>query len=219
MVIGAGTSMNRYKGLSIVGVIVVLVGVLALVFLGVYLTRVFRSDGHLQEIARIHTLENGVWAYYESNNRAFLPGQQFPKQLRGDGGPLTGSQLLAQTLFTPKDGTYPADFGKDGSLLAYSPDRLMSYHDLEHTLADQNTDPMPILYYVARVRQEGVDQFKEADNSPYTDQARGNSATFKDFITAPGKKGGVVNDGKFILIAPGRDRKYFTDDDTVNFVK
>lgn len=186
----------------------------------------------------IGALTNGIYAYYEDTGRRYFPGQQCLDQLKGDGGPWTGSQWLSRSLFTTKTGTFPGDFPYEAyatysSKMFLADDRPNYANPAANTSnmapSDGFSDPKAICYYVSRPRtaiSSGADpaaslaQFKEADNDPYTNPQ--NAGVFNGFITNPSQStatGGnfPFHDREFLLIAPGIDRKYFTDDDCTNF--
>ena len=187
-------------------------------------------DGRTRQ--RIKTLEHGTYAYYEDTGRRYFPGQQYTGLLLGDGGKLTGSQYLARSLFTPRKGTYPADFKADPSYASFSKDMIFTAGAYPETLSDGYPDSMAICYYVSRPRTSvsnatnptaSLAQYKEADNAPYTNPPNQSkdSIPFDDFITNPSFSTGATKipfrDREFLLIAPGRDRKYFTQDDCTNY--
>lgn len=206
--------------------------------LGILVTLVVPSFSAAKKIAmvaktqaRISSLTAGVSQYYEDTGRRYYPGQRYPGMLKGSSpaGAWTGSQWCSKAVFAKKDGQW-GDFSKDPSYVRYSADLVMQNTGMadpstdatgmEIALSDGFSAPMPILYFVSRGDQPGnVAQFVEGDNDPYyVGNTRG--GTFSSFIT-DNKFGGSApyNDGSFLLIGAGFDRKYFTADDVVNFSK
>ncbi len=82
-------------------------------------------------------------------------------------------------------------------------------------------DRLPIAYYVCNpALGAGPVQFQLSQNSIMTDVATTpaiNQAGFEGKITNPLTPGRPYNDQEFLLIAPGIDRKWFTDDDRKNW--
>jgi hypothetical protein len=82
---------------------------------------------------------------------------------------------------------------------------------------------MPICYYPSRPGTGGrppADQYAYDHNNVHTDDhcAPGD---FHEFIEDPryDDPARPVRDGEFLLIAPGADRRYFTQDDVVNYAR
>lgn len=123
------------------------------------------------------------------------------------GSDATGSQILARRLYTPLDGD--SDDFPEGR--KFKRTFLIEYARRAHTLSDLASDPMPICYYPARPVSQGEaprDRYHYRHNEPYTEPG---SAAFYDFLDRREAR------AEYLLIAPGPDRKYFTDDDVRNF--
>jgi len=112
-------------------------------------------------------------------------------------------------------GAFPTD--------AYVPleeDMLSTIEGRANTFADTfKPDEMAICYYVSRIGQTDLTQFVEGDNTAYTNSHTG-TRTFADFITdkrISDDSTTPYNTGEFLLIAPGLDRLYFTNDDLKNW--
>lgn len=160
--------------------------------------------------ARINELTDGARQY--KMDTKYYPGQTTESWGSGTDGQLTGSQVFTRAMFTHK-GNFPAS-----NYASYRREDLISADGREHVMSDRwPDDPMPICYYPSRVNMSGLAQFVEADNAAHTDAHKGGD--FHKFIrdTRFGTSNLPHNDGEFLLIAPGLDRKYFTDDDIVNF--
>ncbi|MEN6505194.1 MAG: prepilin-type N-terminal cleavage/methylation domain-containing protein [Planctomycetaceae bacterium] len=83
------------------------------------------------------------------------------------------------------------------------------------------TERMPIAYFVTNpIHGGGPAQFQLSQNSVMTDPATTPAiaqAGFEAKITNPLTPGRPYKDQEFLLIAPGMDRKWFTDDDRKNW--
>lgn len=86
--------------------------------------------------------------------------------------------------------------------------------DRPNTLADGYPRPMAVCYYYPRPDKAGLERYIEADNAAYTAGHKGGD--FREFLRRLHKKKRWRPDGQVLLIAPGLDRKYFTDDDITN---
>ncbi|MEN6665085.1 MAG: prepilin-type N-terminal cleavage/methylation domain-containing protein [Phycisphaerae bacterium] len=89
-------------------------------------------------------------------------------------------------------------------------------------LADgYGTDRLPIAYYVCDPTQAtALGRFQVTQNKIITDPANNpafTQAQFETLITNPQTPARPYNDGEFLLMAPGIDRKWFTDDDCKNW--
>ncbi len=192
--------------LTVIAIIAILAGMLTPT-----VTRIIKSARSATTRARIGALSNGLLQYYQDNNNIY-PGQT-------DLGTLTGSQRLAYAMFTVKGGAYTNadDFPKssyvnyeDGFLDNGSP---LRYSGQPNTILDGYKPPSAICYYPSRIGQTGLGQYVYGDNSVYTGSDQG---TFNTFITH-GALGGPAKDQSFLLIAPGPDGDYFTQDDIKNW--
>jgi len=192
--------------LTVIMIIVILMGILMPTIQGV------RRAGYAAKCRTLlGVLESGIQTYY--SDQAQYPGQINPGII---GGGDTGSQVLAQGMFTKKDGT---GFPTEG----YAPlnaDVLAEINGQGNTISDQFPRPMAVCYYVSRPGQSGLGQFVYADNNLHTNGKTG-PTSFSDFIKDRRFKGDSsttpYRDGEYLLIAPGPDRKYFTSDDVKNW--
>jgi len=164
---------------------------------------------------RVQSLGRGADLYRKENG--YYPGQREIDQLVSEGGKYTGSQLMAMAMYlielTPEGPKGVLRGGYDTYKEEFITRNFPGY---PYTLSDlmSRESAMAICYYVPRPDKEGVDRFVEADNAVYTDRAKGGN--FRVFIAERCMKGGShIPD--FLLISPGPDRKYFTDDDITNF--
>ena len=154
--------------------------------------------------------------HFYRNEHQYYPDQPYTSQLTGGGGSDTGSQWLAKAMFTDiNTGAFPTD-----AYLPLEEHTLATIDGRANTIADTfHPNEMAICYYVSRIGQTDLTQFVEGDNTAYTSGHTG-TRTFTEFITderitSPSTT--PYNTGEFILIAPGIDRTYFTNDDLKNW--
>jgi type II secretory pathway pseudopilin PulG len=187
-------------------------------------TTVIRYAKATRGQAVVYSLKQGCFAYQQAHRR--FPGQLYPQMLAGDGGPYTGSQVLAACMIGYAFTDIPAaSIGDDkikqefGSL---SPRELITVNNRPNTISDNFADTpaegaMAVLYYPARLGIEGLDQYKEGDNAAYlTGDHSPKWKSFKDYIESPSLDAEPFNPDEFILIAPGSDREYGTSTDFTN---
>ena len=162
--------------------------------------------------AHVGTLANAAVLYKSDTDNRYYPGQQYASQL----GTYTGSQVLAASIYgygydnidNVPPPTPQSEFG------LYKAEYLSTISTRTNTLSDLAGSPRAILYYPSRRGQTGTSQYVFGDNSAYTGAAT--EAEFNAFI-AESRFGGAVNSGEFLLIAPGDDGQYFSDDDIKNW--
>lgn len=145
----------------------------------------------------------------------------------------TGSQWLARAILgiqvkksgtpnvTPKSYTSwkPEDvYRAKGATGQSSGSTPTGEFDVHLTVSDRHDDPMPVLYFPAALGETGPGQYKLAHNIVYVRGRNGLSALddtqFGNQVTdlRSGTARALNADG-FVLIAAGRDRKFFTVDD------
>lgn len=136
-----------------------------------------------------------------------------------DAGTLTGSQVLARTLFADRpDGD---GFPKSNYAWFQPGETLDTVDGKANTLVDcwPRGDTMAICYYPSRGAGGGLGQYKEKDNIAYTAghvRPGAPADAFVRTIRDPGT-GGPYCDGEFLIFAAGADRTYLTEDDPSNF--
>ena len=153
---------------------------------------------------RIASLGNGLSTYV--THYSLYPGQDNIGAL-GSGG-ITGSKRLAWAMFTPRGGTIAADFPSNG-YVDYKADWLLD----NGALSDGFVKEKAICYYPSIPGQSGMDRYDFDHNSDLTG---GSKSEFEDFIKDE-RFDGPVNEKTYLLIAPGEDGEYFTDDDKTNW--
>jgi len=184
---------------------------------------------------RIAVIDRGVTSYKLANN--MYPGQaDFNKWQPPDGatdplpaGKYTGSQVVAAHLFgyydpAAADPYHNATESNPGaSRTAYCPWQpgMLMHRDSTNTakrnyLSDDFSTPKPIAYYPSG-NGAGKDEFRFSDNSVITGKT---DIIFWNYIKDTKYAGGEdrpVNHNDFLLIGPGPDRFYFTEDDVHNW--
>jgi len=159
---------------------------------------------------RVADLDAGL-RWYKEDMKHF-PGQLAPERIGSGKGQFTGAQILALAMFS-KDGTFPRS-----NYALYKQTDLIEADGRQHVVGDEYwRNERPICYYPARLGVDGLAQYVEADNAAHTDPHKGGD--FRAFIRTHNSGSSSVppHPGEFLLIAPGDDRKYFTDDDVVNW--
>jgi hypothetical protein len=168
-------------------------------------------------------------------------GESDPNALGSGDNEITGSQVLCQAVFgdvdEPNDPNRLMEFKSD-----YLRDEVpvRGGQTRDHVLVDLFPEPMPILYFPGRKAYPGrVKQFRIEDNLDFlipgetvenVDADEDGDADGDDLAhrlhtkasTDEGADPGIednrpYNDGQFLLISPGLDRMYLTDDDVTNF--
>jgi len=165
--------------------------------------------------AYISALSTGTHLYKNEHN--YFPGATGSDRDDLDNAATTGktgSQLLAQALFT--DST---NFPTTTAYCDFKPGYLAEIATKSDTLSEQTKDPLAICYFPAdaAVGPDGsvAGQFDVAHNQAYI-TGNGNTADFITHITDT-RVNRPFNSGTFLLIAPGPDQEYFTIDDVQNF--
>jgi prepilin-type N-terminal cleavage/methylation domain-containing protein len=175
-------------------------------------------------IAQVSNLGNGA-DLYKQDHEGQYPGQD----RAGWRGRYTGSQVAAACLFAYVDANHAdplhrisePDPAPESKYAAYQPDFLASLDGRPNVLSDQfpRGRNLAVAYYpsVRAVPSAGIDRkYSFADNEPHTG---GGAAAFYSVITDDRMGDGKTphQAGRFLLIAPGIDREYFTDDDITNW--
>jgi len=211
----AGRGFTLVELLIVISIIVLLVTILTPA-----LNAVRRSAMAARSSARINELSNGAGTYYQDNGNLY-PGQRYPKKLGSGSGKYTGSQILAARLFGyayTKINT--ADPGGSGVYAPVIAGDLVTVNGKKNSISDRfsKDSPKAILYYPSRLGKTDLSQFVEGDNAAYTGAAKWTS--FNDYIKNTNISAASnipYNAGKFLLIAPGGDREYGTEDDVKNW--
>ncbi len=195
--------------LMVIGVIGVLVGILLPA-----LTQAVDIAYVSKARARVHAISQGVHQF--RTEHGYFPGQN-PRDAEEWGAiGNRGSAFLGRVLFEDVDLPSERYVGHEEGILATTDDWGVRDYP-QYTLLDGMRDDSAICYYPAIPGEEGLNQFREEHNSDYTSGRTGDTS-FQEFI----RDDRFDDDrprrpGEFLLIAPGRDRRYFTDDDITNW--
>ncbi len=178
---------------------------------------------------RIQSLETATWQYKQDEDfGGAFPGLEYVDDWEGV---YTGSQVLAAHLFDYFDDD-PAQTNPYHRIDDANPGAKSTFGDCKpgmlghlgngsgqmNFLMDAFPEPRPIAYYPSG-RGMGIGQFKFDDNAFFTG-SNVNQTDFSRFIEDPDSSGPdkqPVNRDAFLLITPGPDRKYFTEDDVRNW--
>ncbi|HHH76692.1 MAG TPA: prepilin-type N-terminal cleavage/methylation domain-containing protein [Phycisphaerae bacterium] len=193
-------------------VVIAIMSLLMTIIISVSMKVISLAD-EATSLAMIKKMSAGVDQYH-SNENGFFPGQQSWARDQLDTQVLTGSELLARAVFTPKG--KPAEF-PDSAYADYRKDDLFQYGGVDNMISDDFPTPMPILYYPSHTGKEGSAasvQYNFTHNR--TIASASSEFEFLTFITDPEMNGLPYCDNSYIIIGAGLDRKYFTEDDLTN---
>ena len=216
---GRAGSLRQVVILIVAGVLLAVAGV-GIVFTVLYAVNatVRRGLDRVGTAKRIKTLDRGAFAYARDNEHRY-PGQAGLGDWESN---LTGSQILAACLFGYADQLDKIDSGEiepRADWAPYEPGMLATIDGRPYTLAEVASKRKAICYYPSW-SGVGVEQFEWRHNAAYTGGSPEALAGEVVDPNAPAEPGGpeyAVRSGTFILIAPGEDRTYFTDDDQRNW--
>lgn len=197
--------------LVVVSIIALLVGIL-LPSIGMAI----KEAANAKTAARVATLANGCRIYHDGNG--FYPGQMYTDELGSNSSDkFTGSQWLARSLFSDADGNYPRPECAPVKASEELMDPAQGGYQTNSDINNSAKEFLPILYYPARLGVSGVAQYVEGDNSDHTSGhvVESGGVSFSAFITDDryGQSDTPYSPKKFLLIAAGRDRLFFTSDD------
>ncbi|MHC4563661.1 MAG: type II secretion system protein [Planctomycetota bacterium] len=228
--------------LVVISIIGLLVGILMPTIRAV-LMQAYAADTQ----ARIKSLSSGAITFKQDHQRYPGQDTYLEHGTPGGGSTIytySGSQVLAAHLFGLYDESKPSNpadltdgpyerFNSDytgaitptSDYAVYKPDMLRTRNDRPLTIVDCFPKARPLLYYMSAVGL-GVDQFHYTQNSVYTGEGDSKlEQSFKKFtvdhtvdqdLYGSGTKP-AVREGQFLLISPGKDKEYFTNDDLRNW--
>jgi len=201
--------------LIVIGIIVVLVGILV---------PAVRSALIQMQVTRTTTIVQKLGSACESykTETGYYPGQRYISKVGphtiGDYSVGTGSQYLAKALFVAGAAWAPP-FEAESMRVEPGVDEASANPDEDfRSVSDQFSDPMTVLYFPAKLGVTGTGQYNLSHNIQYVQGGNGSTdlSHFNTFIKddRPGADDDAVwNPDKFLIIAAGRDRTYFTNDD------
>ena len=214
----------RDSGFTVIELLVVVAIIMLL--LGMVVPSIHRaiSLGYAaNSAAHIRSLAAGIDLYKQDTG--YYPGQKY------DFGGLEGSQGLARAMFTPKGGSFPDDWPQSAYCSLEDGKMLESTNPADDPFVlDGYPDGNPIHYYPSKIGKEGKPAHVQYDSDDGPHHSKPNvEGYFNQFITRgtgpsdwesssnPPADSVPYNDGKYILVAPGPDGMYFTNDDVTNF--
>ncbi|MFW5690185.1 MAG: type II secretion system protein [Planctomycetota bacterium] len=211
----AGTTSAR-GGFTLIELLVVIaiIGLLA----GILIPTVqsISSQGYrTRTTAHMAVLDKGAQQYHADNG--VYPGQKNWGNWSTD----TASQMLVRYLFTPKeDNPFGSGWEPEDAYVGNPPENLLDETGNEvgkkWAPMDGFPRPMAICYWPAHPDRPGsVKQFSEGQNSSLLTNKEGNL----DKMVRNDKTGIPHGDGKYIFIAAGEDRVFFTTDDVTSWKK
>jgi prepilin-type N-terminal cleavage/methylation domain-containing protein len=199
--------------LVVIAIIALLVGILAPA-----ITRAIAMGYNAKSVAGMQELNSGAMGYYKSNN--CYPGQKYKPKTDGMG---TGSQVLAACIFGDLNGngtlkgtaTSPSD-----GYVSWKSDKTAIIEGEAWSLTDRFPDPKAFMYFPSDPGNNGstvATAFTWGNNSAYTSET---GAQTKFQGTNDGdpnwnsKMGVAQKYDTYLIIGPGIDRYYYTDDDS-----
>jgi prepilin-type N-terminal cleavage/methylation domain-containing protein len=224
---------KRTIGFTLVELLIVIsiIGLLATILLpALSRAKVLAYDAKCR--AWVRSLADACTAYKLATQ--YYPGQQYPNELKGNGGNYTGTQVMAASLFglTYADITRSdlVDRIADGTITptgryeAYTPGDLGTFSNQSGSVSDRLSDARPVLYWPWRLGTNDSTQCKFQDNAVYGVDAFTAASFTGSPDTPPAGFGPAsimaklntsmpVGDQAFVLIAAGIDRVFGTDDD------
>ena len=204
--------------------VIIIIALLAGILLPT-VTSAIRIGHTVKTIAMCDNLDKGAESYKQE--RGYYPGQDY----KGWRGTYSGSQILGASLFgyiqhdqaNPYVQCTQDDPNPKGDKAAYKDGFLITVNNRKNVISDMFPEGRDeaFCYYPARkvVTTAALNQkFTYADNSMHTDHSTENTTAFETKIKDT-RFGNITpfNEGRFLLIAPGVDRRFFTSDDIKNW--
>lgn len=197
------TGFTLVELLMVIGIIALLVAIMM-----PSLSRAVALARKANTEARLKSAVDAAEFFHKDND--YYPGQM------GLGTYASASELLADALME-----LPGESSAGKTYMEYNAEFVID--DGGYTLSDGFAEgkEMPLLYFPSRKGVEGLSQYRISDNSTHLNAQNAaftDQASFEAMITDERFDGDKpVNDGGFLLIGAGIDRKYFTFDDVTNF--
>jgi prepilin-type N-terminal cleavage/methylation domain-containing protein len=162
--------------------------------------------------SHMQALEKGIEKYHTDHGA-------YPGQDRAGSG-MEASQTLVRLLFTPKgDDPFASDWEPQDAYVSLAENMIDETGNETGTNEayvpmDGYPRPMAICYWWSEPGEQGsTDQFSQDKNSGLLTREEG---SLSELIS--GTATGIpLGDGKYILVAAGKDRTFFTPDDLTNW--
>jgi type II secretory pathway pseudopilin PulG len=180
------------------------------------------SSGYgTRTLTHMRVLEGGIDAYHLDHR--IYPGQdsvRWGKQYRQING-LSATEHLVRCLFSDRskdafrDGWEPVNgYANVDEDLLDNEDGTRSRTGKPYVPLDGFPKPLTITYWPSITYRDQTSRFDDNCNSG--DLIKPKEGSFNDFIEDP-QSDRPFGYGRYLLIAPGPDRRYFTTDDITNF--
>ena len=209
-------SRRQGKGMATVGLVLGLVLPVPTIMILLWAVQSAVRTGYVtQTLVQRKNLEDGA-ENYKMEHRGYYPGQQD----RALFNTYTGSQILAAALYDfDISVAVPNEDTIIGKYASYRHEYLKKIDGKTNCLSDLFPPGKEKAFCYYPYRPSGTNRatkFLWTDNQDHTG---GNANNLSGRVTDSrfGNSNDVHNEGRFLLIAPGVDRNYFTDDDIQNF--
>jgi prepilin-type N-terminal cleavage/methylation domain-containing protein len=203
--------------LVVITIIALLVGILAPA-----ITRAIAMGYNAKSVAGMQELNSGAMGYYKDNNA--YPGQKYRPGTTNMG---TGSQVLAACIFgnLRGDGVVIDSSEPSDGYVSWKSDKT---DETNYWLTDRFPDPKAFMYFPSKPGNNGSavdndtndnDAFHWEDNSVYATGETGAQTKFQgdegdaDQPNWNSKMGVAQKYDTYLIIGPGIDRYYYTDDE------
>jgi len=190
--------------------VIIIIGLLAAILLPT-VTSARKSAYLAMTLAQQKNLNDGA-ENYKMDHGQFYPGQDDDSHY----GTYTGSQILAACLFDYD--IMNANPEPTGKYAAFKEENLVDLEDKDNSVRNRTLSDMfpkgkelAFCYFAWR-----DDTFHYTDNEAFSGISGSTAASFTLFTTDI-RFNDSFNKGRFLLIAPGGDRTYFTADDIKNW--